>query len=187
VPVLTPDLAAALARWPVFAPAAMDLGARALFVFPLRVGAIGVGTMLAHRNAPGALTAAQTRLAEAQYEPELMQVKAKFNSDDMKQDEMFDDAVKVVLETRRGSVSLLQRRLNIDHGAVLVATSANIASHGFPALEGIPPFEVKKGWLAVSETALVLDDNARKGGYDWLKKYEPVERVGRSIRLYHIE
>jgi len=60
VPVLTPDLAAALARWPVFAPAAMDLGARALFVFPLRVGAIGVGTMLAHRNAPGALTAAQT-------------------------------------------------------------------------------------------------------------------------------
>jgi S-DNA-T family DNA segregation ATPase FtsK/SpoIIIE len=55
-------------------------------------------------------------LADAQYEPELMQVKAKFNSDDMKQDEMFDDAVKVVLETRRGSVSLLQRRLNIGYG-----------------------------------------------------------------------
>jgi S-DNA-T family DNA segregation ATPase FtsK/SpoIIIE len=55
-------------------------------------------------------------LADAQYEPELMQVKAKFNSDDMKQDEMFDEAVKVVLETRRGSVSLLQRRLNIGYG-----------------------------------------------------------------------
>jgi S-DNA-T family DNA segregation ATPase FtsK/SpoIIIE len=55
-------------------------------------------------------------LADAQYEPELMQVKAKFNSDDMKQDDMFDDAVKVVLETRRGSVSLLQRRLNIGYG-----------------------------------------------------------------------
>jgi hypothetical protein len=59
VPVLTPDLAASLARWPVFAPAAMDLGARALFVFPLRIGAIGVGTMLAHRSAPGTLTAGQ--------------------------------------------------------------------------------------------------------------------------------
>jgi S-DNA-T family DNA segregation ATPase FtsK/SpoIIIE len=34
----------------------------------------------------------------------------------MKQDDMFDDAVKVVLETRRGSVSLLQRRLNIGYG-----------------------------------------------------------------------
>ncbi|MEY9933217.1 hypothetical protein ABH926_007870 [Catenulispora sp. GP43] len=59
VPVLTPDLADALVRWPVFAPAAMGLGARALFVFPLRIGAIGVGTMLAHRSAPGALTAGQ--------------------------------------------------------------------------------------------------------------------------------
>jgi hypothetical protein len=59
VPVLTPNLADALARWPVFAPAAMGLGARALFVFPLRIGAIGVGTMLAHRGAPGALAAGQ--------------------------------------------------------------------------------------------------------------------------------
>ncbi|WP_194892507.1 ANTAR domain-containing protein [Catenulispora pinisilvae] len=59
VPVLTPDLADALARWPAFTPAAMGLGARALFVFPLRIGAIGVGTMLAHRRAPGALAAAQ--------------------------------------------------------------------------------------------------------------------------------
>jgi S-DNA-T family DNA segregation ATPase FtsK/SpoIIIE len=55
-------------------------------------------------------------LAEAQYEPELVQIKAKFNSEDMKNDDMFDDAVKVVLETKRGSVSLLQRRLNIGYG-----------------------------------------------------------------------
>ena len=54
-------------------------------------------------------------LAEAQYEPELVQIKAKFSNDDLKQDDMFDDAVKVVLETRRGSVSLLQRRLNIGY------------------------------------------------------------------------
>jgi len=59
VPVLAPDLGAASARWPAFAPAAVGLGARALFVFPLRIGAIGVGTMLAHRSAPGALTAGQ--------------------------------------------------------------------------------------------------------------------------------
>ena len=55
-------------------------------------------------------------LAESQYEPELMQIKAKFNSEDMQSDDMFDDAVKVVLETRRGSVSLLQRRLNVGYG-----------------------------------------------------------------------
>jgi S-DNA-T family DNA segregation ATPase FtsK/SpoIIIE len=33
----------------------------------------------------------------------------------MTRDEMFDDAVRVVLETKRGSVSLLQRRLSIGY------------------------------------------------------------------------
>ena len=53
--------------------------------------------------------------AEAQYEPELVQIKAKIDLADMEQDELFDDAVKVVLETKRGSVSLLQRRLTIGY------------------------------------------------------------------------
>jgi S-DNA-T family DNA segregation ATPase FtsK/SpoIIIE len=56
-------------------------------------------------------------LAEAQYEPELVQIKAKASLDgEMQEDELFDDAVRVVLETKRGSVSLLQRRLTIGYG-----------------------------------------------------------------------
>ena len=55
-------------------------------------------------------------LAEAQYEPELVQIKASANVDDeAAKDELFDDAVRVVLETKRGSVSLLQRRLTIGY------------------------------------------------------------------------
>jgi S-DNA-T family DNA segregation ATPase FtsK/SpoIIIE len=55
-------------------------------------------------------------LAEAQYEPELMQIKVATSVDDeAAKDEMFDAAVRVVLETRRGSVSLLQRRLTIGY------------------------------------------------------------------------
>jgi S-DNA-T family DNA segregation ATPase FtsK/SpoIIIE len=55
-------------------------------------------------------------LAEAQYEPELVQIKAVVNADgEMEKDELFDDAVRVVLETKRGSVSLLQRRLTIGY------------------------------------------------------------------------
>ncbi len=55
-------------------------------------------------------------LAEAQYEPELVQIKAIVNADgEMEKDELFDDAVRVVLETKRGSVSLLQRRLTIGY------------------------------------------------------------------------
>jgi DNA segregation ATPase FtsK/SpoIIIE, S-DNA-T family len=55
-------------------------------------------------------------LAEAQYEPELVQIKATGNVDEeAAKDELFDDAVRVVLETKRGSVSLLQRRLTIGY------------------------------------------------------------------------
>jgi S-DNA-T family DNA segregation ATPase FtsK/SpoIIIE len=55
-------------------------------------------------------------MAEAQYEPELVQIKAAVGADgEMEKDELFDDAVRVVLETKRGSVSLLQRRLTIGY------------------------------------------------------------------------
>jgi S-DNA-T family DNA segregation ATPase FtsK/SpoIIIE len=55
-------------------------------------------------------------LAEAQYEPELVQIKSLGgNGADMEKDELFEDAVRIVLETKRGSVSLLQRRLTIGY------------------------------------------------------------------------
>ena len=55
-------------------------------------------------------------LADAQYEPELVQIKATGNIDEeAAKDELFDAAVRVVLETKRGSVSLLQRRLTIGY------------------------------------------------------------------------
>ena len=37
------------------------------------------------------------------------------DTSEMTRDELFDDAVRVVLETKRGSVSLLQRRLSIGY------------------------------------------------------------------------
>jgi DNA segregation ATPase FtsK/SpoIIIE, S-DNA-T family len=56
-------------------------------------------------------------LADQQYEPELVQLKsAGMGGDTGERDELFDDAVRIVLETKRGSVSLLQRRLTIGYG-----------------------------------------------------------------------
>jgi DNA segregation ATPase FtsK/SpoIIIE-like protein len=55
-------------------------------------------------------------MAEAQYEPELVQIRAAGNVDEeAAKDDLFDSAVRVVLETKRGSVSLLQRRLTIGY------------------------------------------------------------------------
>jgi len=53
-------------------------------------------------------------IAEPQFHPELTQIK-KLDPSEMVMDELFDDAVRIVLDTRRGSVSLLQRKLNIGY------------------------------------------------------------------------
>jgi hypothetical protein len=57
-PVLAGDLgdAESARRWPAFAPAACQLGAGALFAFPLIVGAIRAGVLGLYRGAPGPLT-----------------------------------------------------------------------------------------------------------------------------------
>jgi len=53
-------------------------------------------------------------VAEPQFHPELTQLR-KVDTADIPQDDLFDEAVRVVLETKRGSVSLLQRRLSIGY------------------------------------------------------------------------
>jgi len=53
-------------------------------------------------------------VAEPQFHPELTRMK-KIDASELQRDDLFDDAVRVVLETKRGSVSLLQRRLSIGY------------------------------------------------------------------------
>jgi hypothetical protein len=50
-----------LQRWPLFAPAAIATGARAMFAFPLHSGAIRVGVLVLHRTSPGPLSAEQVQ------------------------------------------------------------------------------------------------------------------------------
>ena len=60
-PVLASDLAGGESgrRWPVFALAARQAGAAAIFAFPLRIGAIRAGVLGLYRERPGPLTAFQ--------------------------------------------------------------------------------------------------------------------------------
>jgi S-DNA-T family DNA segregation ATPase FtsK/SpoIIIE len=53
-------------------------------------------------------------VAEPHFHPELTQLN-KLDASEIARDELFDNAVRIVLETHRGSVSLLQRRLNIGY------------------------------------------------------------------------
>jgi hypothetical protein len=56
-PVLASDLgdAESVRRWPAFAPEARELGAEAVFAFPLMVGAIRAGVMGLYRGSAGSL------------------------------------------------------------------------------------------------------------------------------------
>ena len=56
-------------------------------------------------------------MAQQNFEPQLIQLKAPgmSSSDDIERDPLFEDAVRIVLESKRGSVSLLQRRLTIGY------------------------------------------------------------------------
>jgi GAF domain len=63
-PVLQPDLArTAPVRWPGFAGGALEAGVRAVFAFPLRVGAIRLGVLDLYRDRAGVLSTEE--LAEA--------------------------------------------------------------------------------------------------------------------------
>src|ERR1700678_848503 len=55
--VLEPDLAApATPRWLAFSPPALDVGVRAVFGFPLQVGAVRLGALNLYRDRAGALS-----------------------------------------------------------------------------------------------------------------------------------
>jgi GAF domain-containing protein len=62
-PVLVADLEQpediAIDRWPAFIQSAADEGVKAIFAFPMRIGAISVGALDLYRDSPGDLTEAE--------------------------------------------------------------------------------------------------------------------------------
>jgi hypothetical protein len=64
---------------------------------------------------------------------------------------------------------------------------------GLPRWDGLEPYQPVSGWVAISFTMLktygwhVAAERRRSDpAFGWLDAYQPVERVGRSILLYHI-
>ncbi|MDX1683210.1 MAG: DNA translocase FtsK, partial [Phycisphaeraceae bacterium] len=56
------------------------------------------------------------KVAEPSFEPQLVQIRSgEVTAGDEERDELFEDAVRIVLESQRGSVSLLQRRLSVGY------------------------------------------------------------------------
>ncbi len=63
-PVLTPSLElVSEPRWPALAKELAEAGVGAIFAFPLRIGAVSLGTMDLHRRTPGELSDEQLGMA----------------------------------------------------------------------------------------------------------------------------
>ena len=63
-PVLVPELTEhEMTRWPVYAPSVHETGVRALFAFPLQIGAARLGVLDVFRDRAGALTSGELRQA----------------------------------------------------------------------------------------------------------------------------
>lgn len=78
------------------------------------------------------------------------------------------------------------RREHIDHLYLSYFGSANWRAL-VPVAEDLPQFTHVHGWVAISENQMVFGwPSNRRDAYAWLRAYEPVKRVGKSIRLYRI-
>ncbi len=76
------------------------------------------------------------------------------------------------------------RRRRILHVRVLEFGTVQLWKHDIDAQAAVPATSAP-GWYVVSESALALNSDARRGAYRWLDRY-PFERIGKSIRLYRV-
>jgi hypothetical protein len=75
------------------------------------------------------------------------------------------------------------RERKIEHLSMLYIGNSLLERHGIHA-RFMAPHTRYRGWIAVSESALAFE--RRLGGYGWLERQRPLQRVGKSIRLYYI-
>jgi 4-amino-4-deoxy-L-arabinose transferase-like glycosyltransferase len=73
--------------------------------------------------------------------------------------------------------------LKVTHLTLGYLGTADLAHEPLPPFTPLSPVQPARGWIAISQLAR---EHAPPGGYAWLARYRPVERVGRTIDLYHV-
>jgi hypothetical protein len=64
--------------------------------------------------------------------------------------------------------------------------SALLEKAGLPTYWDLDAHKPAKGWVAISVHYFYLE-HAKDGSFEWLKRYTPRERIGKSIDLFYIE
>jgi dolichyl-phosphate-mannose-protein mannosyltransferase len=77
------------------------------------------------------------------------------------------------------------RALGVTRITIRYYGTAPLEAAGLPPHEELSPTVPASGYVAISVRDLKLEQ-AKDGSFDWLKRYQPFERVGRSIFLYDL-
>jgi 4-amino-4-deoxy-L-arabinose transferase-like glycosyltransferase len=87
----------------------------------------------------------------------------------------------------RLSAALQQRHVEQLSIAYAGSSKLDLKNFGLPPFRELQPHQAATGWIAIS--LLQLKGGALglpKDSYSWLEAYQPVDMVGRSIRLYYV-
>jgi hypothetical protein len=77
------------------------------------------------------------------------------------------------------------RALGVTRVTMKYYGTAPLEIAGLPPYQELSPTVPASGYVAISIRDFELE-HAKNGSYDWLMRYQPLERVGRSIFLYFI-
>jgi S-DNA-T family DNA segregation ATPase FtsK/SpoIIIE len=113
-------------------------------------------------------------IAEPQFHPELTQIK-KLDPSEMVRDELFDDAVRIVLDSQRGSVSLLQRKLNIGYARASRIIEMMAASGVLGEYKGSQAREVLMTLEEYENVRAQMEADAEAGYADLAEDVAPAE------------
>lgn len=141
-PVLVPDLAAAATTWPAYVPAALAHGVRAVFAFPLQIGAARLGAMDLYRDHPGGLT--PDALSRALTFAEVtMDGLLDGGLQGVGEGDSLDDLQGNRLEIYQAQ-GMLMAQLGVDAEHALVRLRAYAYAHGRPAIDVARDIIVRK-------------------------------------------
>jgi 4-amino-4-deoxy-L-arabinose transferase-like glycosyltransferase len=66
--------------------------------------------------------------------------------------------------------------------------TADLSQHGFPAHGDLDWYQRATGWIVISLTEWAFGTNPPPfDGYAWLKAFDPVATIGRTVRLYYVD
>src|SRR6266566_818601 len=87
------------------------------------------------------------------------------------------DAIDVITRLLAGEVIFAALHGNMD-----------LSRHGFPAHGDLDWYQPATGWIVISLTQWAFGTNPPPfDGYAWLKPFEPVATIGKTVRLYYVD